>query len=351
MDAVVLTPLNNIETHLNALITSLTQTNTFATAPQAAQSLLTDDDNLTSALSLLQRHQQNYARILNLREEVSTLQEQLKDTIRQCVSFKTEIGQINPTILDSDSDSDDEDDTPTTTLEIDYHTLLTFAARIGKHNTLAAKEAEADAVRRKIAAKNASSSFTSSGAAVNGTQTTELLATQDTTTLTAPDQPTQDDAEKGTAETTAELGRISDLIALERARMGLSFPDGAILRVGALGQLQLLRERAEQEHNVSNSSGAPEDEGKRAVEEAVDREVGRMVRETEQGIAEETKPAEDEEERAAFPESPVLGRREGPSGGHARRRSSGQGPVQRPPKEKKKLNLDLDFPDSDEDDD
>ncbi len=107
MDSLVLTPLNSIETHLNALIASLTQTNTFANAPQLTQSLLTDDDNLTSSLSLLQRHQQNYARILHLRKEVSTLQEQLKDTIRKCVSFKTEIAQINPTILDSDSDSED----------------------------------------------------------------------------------------------------------------------------------------------------------------------------------------------------------------------------------------------------
>src|SRR4051794_40220535 len=112
METQILAPLNAFETQITSLVTSLTQTNTYATAPQIAQNLLNTDDDLTTSLNLLHRHQQNYARILNLRAEVASLQEQLQSTIRQCVALRDEVGQIHPSILsvDSDDDSEDEDD-------------------------------------------------------------------------------------------------------------------------------------------------------------------------------------------------------------------------------------------------
>jgi hypothetical protein len=343
MDSLILSPLDDIETHLTALITTLTQTNTFSNAPQLAKDLLADDDELASALSLLQRHQQNYARILNLREEVSSLQDQLKDTVRKCVAFKTEIGAINPSIVEEDSEDEDEEDHEGegSVAEVDYHTLLTFAARIGKHNTIAAKEAETEAIRRKIAAKNASSA----AAAVNGVPSaTEPPATQDTVTAT-----TGPDGESGvgnnTVETTAELSRIDNAIAIDRARMGMSFPDGPTLRMGALGQLQLFRER--QEHQFSGGV-RNEDESAKLVQEAVEREVGRMVRETED-IAPEEK---GEEDTIDFPESPILGRREDPATAATGQPSTSQGQAQRPPKSPQpKKKLALDFPDSADEDD
>ncbi|ETI25429.1 hypothetical protein G647_02202 [Cladophialophora carrionii CBS 160.54] len=335
MDSLVLAPLDNIETHLTALITTLTQTNTFSNAPQLAKDLITDDDHLTSALALLQRHQQNYARILNLREEVTSLQEQLKDTVRRCVAFKTEIGAINPAILEEDSEDETEHGHGGSVSEVDYHTLLTFAARIGKHNTIAAKEAETEAVRRKMAAKNA-----------NGGQTsTDPLATQDTViAATAPDGEPGNE-KTNTVETTAELSRIDNAIAIDRARMGMAFPDGPSLRMGALGQLQLFRERQEQQ--VSGGVGN-EDETAKLVQEAVEREVARIVRETED-IAPEQKV---EEEATVFPESPILGRREDPATAATRQPSTSQGQAQRPPNPPQpKRKLDLDFPDSDDEDD
>ena len=375
MDTLVLEPLTSIETHLNALITSLTQTNTFTNAPQLAQDLLNDDDDLTSALSLLQRHQQNYARILNLREEVTSLQEQLKDTVRKCVSFKQEIGQINPLILESDSeeeeDHDEDDQGVTHVAEVDYHTLLTFAARIGKHNTIAAKEAEAEAVRRKIAARNPTSTSTSAVIAttVNGTQsftlTNDPSATQDTfATATAPTAPPpegeaeldpENNTGTGTAETSAELSRIDNTIAIQRAQMGMSFPDAAALRTGALGQLQLFREKQE----ASFSTGLDDDERSRLIAEAVDREVGKMVCETEDIAQEEEKKIEDDnkDEEAEFPDSPVLGRKEGAAPPAAARQTSSTttsnlpGQAQAPVKPSQpKRKLDLDFPDSDDED-
>ncbi|KAK5464701.1 hypothetical protein LTS15_001263 [Exophiala xenobiotica] len=236
MEALVLDPLGSIETHLDSLITSLAQTNTFAGAPQIAKDLVTDDDNLTSSLTLLQRHQQNYAQILELRTEVEELQSQLKDTIRGCVSFRHEIVQVHPSILDESDDEEEDQDTNVS--EIDYHTLLAFAARIGKHNAAAAREAEAEAVRRKVAAKNNAANGVSNG----GT-------------------------ENATAETEAELERINNTVAQTRAQMGMAFPDANILRIGALGQLQLLQEK--QAGTGMN------------VQVTVDREVERMVRESE----------------------------------------------------------------------
>jgi hypothetical protein len=236
MEALVLDPLNSIETHLDSLITALAQTNTFANAPQIAKDLVTDDDNLTTSLTLLQRHQQNYARILELRTEVEELQSQLKDTIRGCVSFRQEIVQVHPSILDSSDDEEEDQDTNVS--EIDYHTLLAFAARIGKHNAAAAREAEAEAVRRKVAAKNNPANGVSDG----GT-------------------------ENPTAETEAELERINNTVAQTRAQMGMAFPDANILRIGALGQLQLLQEK--QAGTGTN------------VQETVEREVERLVRESE----------------------------------------------------------------------
>ncbi|KIW66145.1 hypothetical protein PV04_08347 [Phialophora macrospora] len=341
MDSLILSPLDNIETHLTALITTLTQTNTFSNAPQLAKDLLADDDDLASALALLQRHQQNYARILNLREEVASLQEQLKDTVRKCVAFKTEIGAINPSIVDEDSEDEDEDNQSGPVSEVDYHTLLMFAARIGKHNTIAAKEAETEAVRRKIAAKNASAA-----AAVNGAQpATEPLATQDTATATAEGPDGESGIGNNTVETTAELSRIDNAIAIDRARMGMSFPDGPTLRMGALGQLQLFREQQGQHFSGGVRN---EDESAKLVEEAVEREVGRMVRETED-IAPEEKA---EEEIIEFPESPILGRREDPATAATGQPSTSQGQAQRLPKSPQpKRKLDLDFPDSDDEDD
>lgn len=332
MDAVVLEPLNSLETHLNSLITSLTQTNTFSNAPQIAKDLLSDDDNLTASLNLLQRHQQNYARILNLRAEVASLQEQLKDTIRRCVALRQEIGQIHPSIVESlDSDEEEEEeDSETKIAEIDYKTLLAFAARIGKHNAAAAREAEAEAVRRKVAVKNKTSSITA------------------TTNGVVPGQASVSGNENATAETEAELERINNTIALTRAQMGMAFPDANILRVGALGQLQLFQER--QQH-----ASSADDE----VQAALEREVERMVRETEDvAEAEAEAEAAEEEEQGTWP-SPEMSRRS--IGGGDFRPSASQASAAQsshtkatggPPASTHvpKRKLDLDFPSSDEED-
>ncbi|KIW18491.1 hypothetical protein PV08_02779 [Exophiala spinifera] len=313
MDSLVLSPLNSIENHLNALVANLTQTNTFNNAPPLAKDLVTDDDNLSASLTLLRKHQQNYARLLNLRAEVEDLQTQLQDTIRRSVAFREEILQIHPAILD---DSDDEEDSEENHVaEIDYHTLLAFAARIGKHNAAAAREAEAEAVRRKVAAKRE---------AANGAV---------------------DGEENATAETEAELERINNTVAQTRAQMGMSFPDANLLRVGALGQLQLYQERQ------AAAGGNTQD--------ALDREVERLVRETENIAEAVVEPAENTatEEGLGWT-SPELARRTlpgssgqaGPAHGSSQASMSQQAKRpggEAPPKRK----VALDFPGSDDDED
>ncbi|KIW53252.1 hypothetical protein PV05_08841 [Exophiala xenobiotica] len=312
MESLVLDPLNSIETHLDSLITSLAQTNTFASAPQIAKDLVTDDDNLTTSLTLLQRHQQNYARILELRTEVEELRSQLKDTIRGCVSFRQEIVKVHPSILDESDDEEEGQDTKVS--EIDYHTLLAFAARIGKHNAAAAREAEAEAVRRKVAAKN----NTANGVRDGG-------------------------AENATAETEAELERINNTVAQTRAQMGMAFPDANILRIGALGQLQLLQEK-------QAGTGAN-------VKEMVDREVERLVRESENIADAVVERVEETTTESATWTSPEMAKQSlpgalhqaGPQIGQPSSSQLAQRPGGLPPGQRKKK-VGLDFPSSDDED-
>jgi hypothetical protein len=239
----------------------------------------------------------------------------LKNTIRQCVTFKQEIGGIHPSILD-ESDSEEEEAAPQ---EIDYQTLLAFAARIGKHNTLAAREAEAEALRIKLAARNK---------VTNGESTTQSVT-----------GPENDDA-------AAAIERVSAQIALQRAHLGLSFPDAMILRNGALGGLTLF---AEQQRSKFRTKGSDE-ERERLVNTAVDEEVEKMVRATEEVAEPQDSNAEDER-MEDDPESPVLGRRDtfDAEGQASSSRAQAQRPPQQPAKGSGKLNLDFNLDDSDED--
>ncbi|KEF52438.1 uncharacterized protein A1O9_11679 [Exophiala aquamarina CBS 119918] len=329
METQVLAPLNAFETHLNSLVTCLTQTNTYANAPQIAQTLLDTDDELTSSLNLLHRHQQNYARILNLRAEVATLQEQLKSTIRQCVALRDEVGRIHPSIVSADSDEDSSEDLDegANVAELDYHTLLAFAARIGKHNAVAAREAEAESRRFKIAARRIE----------DATSTTIPNGVQEAPTMVG----------NGTDETNAEIERINNTIAATRAQMGMAFPEAGVLRAGELGKLQLFRER-----QVQTASGA---DG--AVDRAMDEEVERLVRETENVGGVLLGKEDPEGAVSSISLSPEVTRqttaRDAPSSSQNQPRpTAGRASVPKPSQQAQpRRKLDLDFPSSDEEDD
>jgi hypothetical protein len=300
MESFVHAPLNALEQHLNRLVTSLSQTNAFTNAPQIAKELVADDDRLTAALHDLQKHQRNWARIDALREEARGLEDLLKDQMRQTVALRQNIVSIHPSIEDEEEDEEDG-----TVGEIDYQTLLAFAARIGKHNAAAAREAEAEAVRRKIATKV-------NGSTAGGAEARETEVT---------------------AETTAELSRIDDSVGTTRAALGMAFPDANVLRTGALGQLQLLREKHQ------TSIGDDDDQ----IFAAVDRDVEALVRQTED-VADE--PQMDEAADVDVDDSTYQANTTHHH--HPAQTASTAAAPARPPKRKK---VDLDFPSSDEEED
>ncbi len=247
MEEQIHTPLQSLETSFNALITSLTTTISYSNAPSAAQSLLTADESLTTALQALHTHQMNYAYILLLRAEASRLEEQIKSTIRTCVDLRKEIGNIHPSILshpegDCEADEDGED--------VDYNTLLSFASKIGKHNSAAAKEAEDESIRRLIRARK--EKRTTAESKINGTTPAPV---------TSP-TPTNGEPTSQTLIPKHEKDWLDAEAAMARARSGMAFPAAENLRRGALGKLQWVREQG--------------------GEEAVEREVERMIAEAEE---------------------------------------------------------------------
>ncbi|RAL03908.1 uncharacterized protein BO80DRAFT_273950 [Aspergillus ibericus CBS 121593] len=158
--------LFNLENKLNVLITSLTTSPTAAGAPAAAVGLLDADDSLTSAVETLRQHQQNYAKLLRLREEAQALEEKVKSIVREVVAYEKEIRTTCGDDEESDSDLDCEDDSSDNDLdedtsgdkprsggirgikEVDYKLLLDFARRISKYNHQAAADAAANAEAR-----------------------------------------------------------------------------------------------------------------------------------------------------------------------------------------------------------
>ncbi|KAI5308855.1 hypothetical protein KEM55_004698 [Ascosphaera atra] len=184
MDVHMRHALTTLESKLNYFLSSLTATPTAAAASAAAIELLNADDALTRALQTLRIHQQNYARILELRREARLLEVKVKDTVQEVVSLGQEIdvarcdreddvtseeededeyeygeqveGDVEkprdePHGVDADTEmtgmEEGGDDTKTESQdkppsqqfkqkkEIDYQLLLDFARRISRYNT------------------------------------------------------------------------------------------------------------------------------------------------------------------------------------------------------------------------
>lgn len=288
MDQLVLDPLNDINISLNTLTTSLTTTNTFAAAPVAAESLLSADDALSSALATLKKHQHNYAHILRLRSEARRLEDQIKGTIQQCNAYTSDINSISPGILE-ESDSDEEE---VGKAEVDYNTLLTLASRIATYNSAAQREAETSLQRIRHESQ------------VNGNG-------------------------EAHAEPGAEITGLTDAeIAKDRAMKGMAFPDSEILRFGALGRLQVIREQG--------------------GEDGVDAEIDRLVMQSEgEGLDGSDKDIKMDAGNHMAPTASDIRIKES---SQAQRVASAPSRA-RPPPLGKKLNLDLWEGDDEDDDD
>lgn len=254
MEQIAIAPLDALETALNGLITSLTTSQSFANAPDFTKDLLTADDELTAALATLKRHQANYARILSLRAEVSRLQEEIRNIVRTCGTLREEIGDISAGIVDySDSGDELEPEHPS---DVDYRTIIEFATRIGKHNAAAAREAEEESIRRKVTTKRQEhdSTLAMNGGPVLGEQNGNSQLVE------IPE------------ESQYELRLLDSAVAADRASQGMAFPDSQILRLGALGQLQLIRESEGEEgveKYMESLMRSAEQGDVQAVEEAI----------------------------------------------------------------------------------
>jgi Vitamin-D-receptor interacting Mediator subunit 4 len=311
MDELVITPLDALEASLGTLLTTLTTTPTFSTAPAASTALLAADDALTSSLTALKEHQQNYARILHLRAEATRLEDQIKSIIRTCGELRNEIGAIHPSILE---DSSEDEDGEGQQEDVDYKTLLSFARRIGKYNARAAREAEEDSIRRRQDAKERA---------------------------TAPSRPAANgNVPPVTTETTSGMGNIipdnertwlNETAVAARAAQGMAFPAAERLRLGMLGQLQYAREQG--------------------GEESVEREIERLMGGS---LDEETAPQATIEPEAISIHATEM-RRQAQAQAQAQaptNASTSNARPQRPPERKRSVApLNLDLWNEDEDDD
>ncbi|GAD92931.1 hypothetical protein ANI_1_1162074 [Paecilomyces variotii No. 5] len=320
MDTHVLSSLDNLETRINNVLTSLTTSPTAAGAPAATLALLDADDALSSALETLRTHQANYHRILKLRAEAEQLEERVKGIVRDIEGVGKEISTVCGDEVEDESDTDDDSDDGsdyasdgadrknTSTRrgkEVDYKLLLDFARRISRYNQQAAADAAAGAQVKKRLQEDKQADRDVEMSGVNG-EHTEGDNTQSVGAVTK--------------DATAWLDESANMA---RAMYMMPFPAEDRIRLGLMAQVQLA-----------------------ATERGIDpeREVERLVREAEGlGIAEpvQTHGDGENEERNHAAEASKAAEHVGSTA------VSSTAPAPAP---KPKATLDLDLYDPDDDD-
>ncbi|KGO48113.1 Mediator complex, subunit Med4 [Penicillium expansum] len=312
MNALVQSALTDVESKLNALLTSLTTSPTAAGAPAAAVALLDADDALTSAIETLRQHQQNHAKILRLRNETQQLEDRVKGIVGDIESFEKEIrtacGDNGDSDSDFDSDSDDDLGGKKSLLrgikEIDYRLLLDFARRISKYNHEAAADAATGVVKRQ--------------------EQGNTLADKDVTMTGTNGEQTTDGAEPVASVTKNATQWLDESANVTRQVYMMPYPMEERIRMGLMGQIQL------------------------AAGDDPEKEVERLLREAEGlGAAEPPALVEPAESRKQAGEAAKAAVQAGSSAAGMPRAHA---PVPAP-KPKPKAMLDLDLYDPDEDDD
>lgn len=307
MNKEILNPLNAIEASLDALVRALTTTQTYAAGPKAARDLVKADDELQAALTCLKRHQENFIELQKLRAEADTLNAKLKDTVLTAVNLRRELGEIHPDIID-DSDEEEEETNP-----VDYKTLLAFATRIGKHNAVAAQEAEKLVEQQYLAAKK-SRELEKAGSQV--TQNGNYLADASNTSRPPTRQAQQ------TQQVNEQISEFQNRRTWDRAQVTMPFPNGEILRIGQLGKLQIQKEQ----------NGEDYSDGYLEV----------LIKQSE--LKQDTTQLPAQLEPETEPQQPQT------TAPTTSRPSDDRRPQERRPETKPKKTLNLDFPDDDDDD-
>ncbi|KAJ5476870.1 hypothetical protein N7475_002599 [Penicillium sp. IBT 31633x] len=314
MNALVQSSLTDLESKLNALLTTLTTSPTAAGAPAATIALLDADDALTSAVETLRQHQENYAKILRLRTEAQQLEDQVKRIVGDIEGLDKEIrtacGDNGDSDSDFDSDSEDDLGDKESVLrgikEIDYKLLLDFARRISKYNHEAAADAATGVVAKRLEQGNAAAGKDVTMTGTNG------------------DQAPEDSAEPVASVTKNATQWLDESANVTREVYMLPYPMEERIRMGLMGQIQLA------------AGNDPE------------KEVERLLREAEGlGAAEPPVPVEPAESTKQADEAAKAAAQAGSSAA-AMPRAPAPAPAPRP---KPKAMLDLDLYDPDDDDD
>ncbi|KAJ5220527.1 hypothetical protein N7468_009731 [Penicillium chermesinum] len=294
MNAAFQSSLSNVESKLNALLTTITTAPAAAGAPAAAAALLEVDDTLSTSIDTLRLHQENHATILRLRAEAERLERRVKDIVKSIEEFDKGIQSAYGDDSDSDRDSIEEGTSNAgikPRKEIDYRLLLDFARRISKYN----HEAAADAANGIAAQKSQETAVPDlNGEANNGAEPVATVTKSATQWL--------DDSANSTREVYM-----------------LPYPMEDRIRMGLMGQVQL------------------------AAGQDLDKEVDRLIREAEGlGAAEPVAPAP-----AADARQEQSANAAAQAGSDIARAPAPRASAPRPPP---KATLDLDLYDPDDDD-
>lgn len=295
--------LSNLESKLNALLTSLTTSPTAAGAPEAATALLDADDVLASSVETLRRHQENHSKILQLRADAEKLEERVKGIVREVDACQKEIRTVCDEESDPDSDEDDDESGTRRIKQVDYKLLLDFARRISKYNHQAAADAEAGTpASKKLQEKR------------------QKVSDQDTTMGGVYGA---EDAEPVSSVTKDATLWLDESANMTREVYMLPYPMEDRIRMGLMGQIQLA---------AAEGQFDP------------DKEVARLVREAEGvGAAEPVAPPMDDQTSHADEAAKAAV--------HAASMTSGRPKEAAPaPAPKPKPTLDLDLFDPEDDD-
>ncbi|KAF7715180.1 Uncharacterized protein PECH_006078 [Penicillium ucsense] len=236
MNALMQSSLNEVESKLNTLLKHLTSSPGALGAPAAAVSLLEADDTLTSSIQTLRLHQDNYAKILQLRSEADRLEERVKNIVRDLERFDKEIREAcgDDDDEDSSSDWDTEDESGSkresavsqrtaARKEIDYRLLLDFARRISKYN----QEAAAD-VAKGLSRDNPLE------------KPTKIAAKDQVMTGTNGETGTAEDSADPVTTLTKEATQwLDDSANLTREANMLPYPAEDRIRMGVMGKMSI----------------------------------------------------------------------------------------------------------------
>ena len=258
-----LTLLTLLETQLTSLITTLHTHPTLAPSLPQTQLLLSTDHDLSLALKKLYEHQTNYRRILELRREVEVLEGKVKDVVRDGVRWRGEIGEIipgNSWIEEGEEEGNDmggqgntreieRDGIPSKNGinqngygAVDLQLLLKLGSRIGKHSTANGVHNRSPIGAKRKRAQQLSQESQQSQQEKNHLPNGGVLSA-DPTTDPSQQQTLQPNSQVSLPpESQQTLTLLEQAIISEREARSLAWPEASILRTGALGQLQLLRE-------------------------------------------------------------------------------------------------------------